>query len=92
MKPERAETIALMALTWLLSEEELCGTFLNATGAAPAELAMAAQDAAFLAGVLEFITREDRWVIDFCDSHHLRYEEPLAALQALPGAASVHWT
>ena len=42
--------------------------------------------------VLGFITMDDAWVIAFCDAHDLKYDMPLRAQYALPGAEAVHWT
>ena len=92
MNPERAQTIAYQALGWLASNDELCPIFLGSTGGSAEDIRAQAQDPAFLASVLEFITMDDAWVIAFCDSAELSYEEPLQARYALPGAESVHWT
>ncbi|SLN28182.1 DUF3572 domain-containing protein [Roseisalinus antarcticus] len=92
MSPERAETIALLALGWLVSNEELSPVFLGSTGAAAEDLRARASDPAFLASVLEFLTMDDAWVMGFCDASDLPYEAPLQAHYALPGAEHVHWT
>ncbi|QQA43653.1 DUF3572 domain-containing protein [Pelagovum pacificum] len=92
MSPERAEAVALMALGWLASDEELCGVFLGSTGASADDLRAQAGDPAFLASVLEFVTMDDDWVRACCDANGLDYETPLRARYALPGAESVHWT
>lgn len=92
MNSERAEQIALLALTWLSTNEELLPLFLGASGADVTGLKAAADSPAFLASVLEFLTMDDAWVIAFCDANGLTYEDPLAARYALPGAQAVHWT
>lgn len=92
MKREQAERIAIQALGWLASHDELCPVFLGSSGAAAEDLRSLAQDPAFLASVLEFVTMDDVWVVDFCDAHNLKYEDPLRARYALPGAEQVHWT
>lgn len=92
MQPERAEVIALQALAWLAGNDELCPVFLGASGGSVDDLRARATDAAFQAAVLEFITMDDAWVIAFCDSIGLAYDQPLRARYALPGAESVHWT
>jgi hypothetical protein len=35
---------------------------------------------------------DDSWVMEFCDLHSLKYDQPLMARFALPGAEVVHWT
>ena len=92
MKQEQAETLALRALGWLAGNDELCPIFLGSTGASVDDLKAQAGDPAFLASVLEFLTMDDTWVVGFCDACGYRYEEPLRARYALPGAESVHWT
>ena len=92
MTPERAETIALQALGWLASDDDLCGTFLAASGASPDDMRQRATEPAFLASILGFLTMNDDWIISFCDSVSLSYDQPLRALYALPGAEQVEWT
>jgi hypothetical protein len=91
MTPDRAETVALLALGWLAANDDLLPVFLGATGADATSLRAGAGDPAFLAGVLRFLTMDDAWVIACCDATGLRYEDPLRALHALPGAAP-DWT
>jgi hypothetical protein len=92
MTPDRAETIGLQALAWLVGNDDLRPVFLGATGASPQDLAARASEPAFLAAVLSFLTMEDAWVIAFCDAHDLAYDQPLRARHALPGQGEVHWT
>ena len=92
MTPDNAETIALQALGWLVGNDDLCPIFLGATGGSIDDLRDRATDPAFQASVLEFITMDDNWVMAFCDSVSLAYDQPLMARFALPGAEAVHWT
>jgi hypothetical protein len=92
MSPENAEVIALRALGWLASHEELCPIFLGASGASVEDLRERAADPAFLGSVLEFLTMDDAWVVAFCDAHELGYDQPLRARYSLPGTENVHWT
>lgn len=92
MTPERAQTIALQALAWLVGNDELCPVFLGASGLSSDELRQRAAESDLQASVLEFITMDDAWVIAFCDTAGLKYDQPLQARYALPGAEQVHWT
>lgn len=92
MTSEYAELVALRALGWLAAQDELWPVFLGATGAAAEDARDRARDPAFLASVLEFVTSDDSMVIAFCDAAELKYEEPLRARYALPGAERVEWT
>lgn len=92
MDHEFAQVIALQALGWLAGNDELCPIFLGASGGSVDDLRDRATDPAFQAAILEFITMDDAWVMAFCDAHDLKYDQPLRARYALPGAESVHWT
>ncbi|MGJ8611084.1 MAG: DUF3572 domain-containing protein [Octadecabacter sp.] len=92
MTPERAEHIALTALIWLASQEDILPLFLGASGANAEDIRGQAENPAFQASVLEFLTMDDDWVVAFCDANKVKYEEPLMARYALPGAEMVHWT
>jgi hypothetical protein len=92
MTPERAETIALQALAWLVADPDLCAAFLAATGATPADLRARAAEPAFLAAVLSFVLQADATVIAFCDATGLARDQPMRARHALPGQGEVNWT
>ena len=92
MNSEQAQVIGLQALAWLAANDDLCPVFLGATGGTVDDFRPGATDPAFLAAVLEFITMDDAWVIAFCDSVDLAYDQPLRARYSLPGAEQVDWT
>jgi hypothetical protein len=92
MQQEQAEIIALQALAWLAGNEDVCPVFLGATGSSVDDMRARATDPAFQASVLDFITMDDAWVIAFCDTVGLKYEQPLQARYALPGAQQINWT
>lgn len=92
MTPEAAETIALQALAWLAANDELWPVFLGASGSSAEDAQAGARDPAYLGSVLEFLTMDDNWVMAFCDVAGLKYDMPLRARYALPGAEQVHWT
>ncbi|MEW2911371.1 DUF3572 domain-containing protein [Leisingera sp. JC11] len=89
---DAAETLALKALAWLAGNDELLPVFLGATGASEADLRAQASEPAFLGSVLDFLTMDDAWVMQFCDSEGLAYELPMQARMSLPGGAQVNWT
>lgn len=89
---DRAETLALQALGWLVTNEDLLPVFLGATGASEESLRTAVEDPDFLGSVLDFILMDDAWVIGFCDANQTAYEQIAQARQALPGGEQVHWT
>ena len=89
---EAAETLALQALAWIVSEDDVLPQFLQASGAAPHEFASRATEAAFQIAVLDFLMNEDAWVVAFCDAARVPYHRVDQARQSLPGGARVHWT
>lgn len=89
---EQAEAIALKALEYLVSDEELVTVFLGATGASVEDLRNGALDPAFLGSVLDFILMDDQWVIKMCDVQGLEYTSIFPARSALPGGEQMNWT
>jgi len=92
MQPEAAQVLALQALGWIASDDEVFPVFLSATGANLGDLRVRASDPDFLAAVLDFLLQDDRWVVAFCDVGGHPYTAPQAARSALPGGAAVNWT
>jgi len=92
MSPEYAQTIALQALGWLAGNDDLFPLFLGSTGGSVEDLSTQAADPAFQSAVLDFLTMDDAWVTAFCDAHDLKYDVPMRARYAMPGAENVHWT
>ena len=89
---ETAETLALHALAWLASNEDLLPVFMGSSGAQEADLRDQAGDPVFLASVLEFLMMDDAWIIAFCDTRSVPYESVAAARAALPGGEAMNWT
>lgn len=93
MTPQKAQTLAIDALTWLIAQDDLRDVFLGASGASQDDLRAGVADAAFLASVLDFLCMEDAWVMRFCDdAGGLAYTDPMIARQCLPGGEQVNWT
>lgn len=92
MQRESAEAVGLQALAWLAGDEELLPVFLGASGASLTDMKAQAASPEFLAAVLDFVAMDDAWLIAFCDSAGLAYQDPMAARQALPGGALPNWT
>ena len=88
---DAAETLALQALAWLVTNEELLPVFLGSTGADIGDLRARAGDRQFLASVMDFLTMDDAWVIAFCDEQGIAYDQPMQA-RAVLGGDEMHWT
>ena len=92
MKPDVAEAIAVKALGWLASNDDLMPVFLGASGLSVDELRSAATDPGFLVSVLDFVMMDDNWVLEFANAAGIGPEVPMQARAALPGGEQVHWT
>ncbi|MDJ0859724.1 MAG: DUF3572 domain-containing protein [Dinoroseobacter sp.] len=92
MQQDFAEEIALKALAWIASDEQLLQVFLGASGASGSELKSRIADPEFLLSVLDFLTMDDAWIVGFCDTEGLAYDLPMQAKGAFPGGAQVSWT
>jgi hypothetical protein len=88
----RAEVIGIRALGWVAADPDRLGAFLAASGAAPGDLAGAAEDAGFLCSVLDFVLQADDMVLAFAASEGLAPTEPMVARSVLAGEAERHWT
>jgi len=91
MKSEQAEILAIQALSWLASDEEILGQFLNTTGAAPGDLRERAKEPEFLGFVLDFIMRDDETVLGFCETSGTSPERVQQARFSLGGGLP-NWT
>lgn len=85
MKTEQAATLAIRALGFLASDDEVLGRFLGITGMDPAGLRAGADDPTVLAGVLDFLLSDEPLLLQFCATAGLRPEEPARARSQLPG-------
>lgn len=80
-----AEIVAIRALEFLSREPEQLGLFLAETGLGPASLRSAANNPEFLAGVLEFILRDETRARAFAEASEFGAETLTAAHIALSG-------
>lgn len=87
---DRAETLALQALTWMAGEGEQLGAFLASAGMGPDDLrrglTAAGARAGLLGGVLDFLLADDAALIAFSKSLALDPTVIVRARRALPGA------
>lgn len=91
-RQETAEITALRVLTWVASDPELIGAFLNATGADHGQIAALAREPQFLAAVLDFCLEADDRVIACAAALEMRPEALVQARTGLPGGQDPHWT
>lgn len=89
---DSAEVIALRALGWLVSDSEMIGAFLGATGLAQGDIGALTRDPVFLAGVIDFCLESDDRVLACTGALGLPPEALGQARRALPGGGDPHWT
>jgi len=86
---EEAERIAILALGHLANDPEQLSRFLALTGMAPSDLRQAANDPAFLTGVLEHFTNHEPSLLAFAEAAGLDPQAVADARMALAGGD--HW-
>ncbi len=92
MQQERAETLALQVLVWLVGHDDLLPVFLGSTGLGEDDLRARAGETELLTAVLDFLTMNDDWVNDCAAAIAIDPHDVLRARQALPGGEDIHWT
>jgi hypothetical protein len=80
---EVAEIVAIQALSFVAGDPERLGVFLAETGIGPETLRSAAADPRFLAGVLDFVLRDDATVKAFAAASELDPATIAAAREVL---------
>ena len=92
MTLEEAETYALKATNWLVSNQELLDLFMGSTGVSENTIKSDIQNTVFLVAVLDFLLLDDKWVVEACDAMKLQPELMQTARLFLPGGDQVNWT
>jgi hypothetical protein len=82
---ERAQELAIAALSFLASEPEHLGGFLAATGVGPDQIRQAARDPNFLSGVLDHFSGNEALLIAFAQHAGIDPTEIERARAALGG-------
>jgi hypothetical protein len=80
---EVAEIVAIQALSFVAGDPERLGAFLAETGIGPETLRSAAANPHFLAGVLDFVLRDDATVEAFAAASELDPTTIAAAREVL---------
>lgn len=92
MTLEEAETYALKATNWLVSNQDVLDIFMGSSGVSEITIKSDFHDGVFLAAVLDFLLLDDNWVITACEAMQLKPEAMSAARLLLPGGEKVNWT
>jgi hypothetical protein len=85
---EYAETMALKAVQFILTNDKIKENLLTATGILPSDFQKSIKDQEFLAGILDFLLENEEYLIEFCSQFTIKPEEPAKVRQLLPGATN----
>ena len=85
MNKEKAETIALQALSFIVRDNDLLERFLTNSGLTPDELKQRVHEPDLLGGILDEILSDDKDLLSFCNLSFLKPETIILARRALPG-------
>ena len=92
MDAEKAELIAINALTWILHKSSYLSSFIGITGVTPIDFRKHATETEFLGSILDFVLSKDKYTLEFCASHDYEQESISIARQFLPGSHLPNWT
>jgi len=81
-----AEVLALQAVAYLASDDERVAKFVATTGLNADCLRQSINDAAVLAGVLDYVLADETLLVAFCEHIGVAPETPALARLALPGS------
>jgi Protein of unknown function (DUF3572) len=87
LTPQAAEELAIQALTFIAGDPERLARFLNETGIGAAGIRDAAGTPGFLAGVVEYVSADEKLLTDFAAEAGIDPARIGQALRALGGGA-----
>jgi hypothetical protein len=83
---DRAEALAIAALSFLAEDPEKLGVFLALSGIGPESLRAAAGEPHFLAGVLDHVASNEKLLLDFAEHQGIDPFDVTRARHSLGGA------
>jgi hypothetical protein len=86
MNQENAEILALKGLAFLVNDAAALERFLALTGITGPELRARAEEAEFLAALMDFLMGDEPLLTQFCEAESLDAATLHSARRALPGA------
>ena len=92
MSSQAAEVLAIEAVTWLISKDDLFPIFLNNSGADIADFQSRLTDPVFLGHVMDFILSADEFVLECAQQTQSNPQKFWEARQMLPGGELMNWT
>lgn len=86
-----AEALAIEALAYLAQDPELLPRFLSLTGIEASSIREAAQEPAFLTGVLQFFLSHEPTLMQFCAETNRAPQAVADAINYLPGGTADYY-
>ncbi len=84
MTAEVAIRVAIQGLVFIAEDPKRIEAFLNHTGIKPEQVNDMASEPEFLAGVMDYILGNEKFLVDFCSANGLDPTVPKAARAILP--------
>ncbi len=81
---ERAETMALNMIAFLMADEERADGFFGTTGLSPDDLRAGVGQPAFLGGVMDYLLEREDLLVSFCEDNKIDPMQPMRIRQILP--------
>ncbi len=85
MNRDAAQSIAILALSYLTRDQDRLDRFMGWTGLAADDLARAPANPDILGGVLDYVLGDEQLLMEFTEDAAIAPEEPAYARRALPG-------
>ena len=85
MNQDAAQSIAILALSYLTRDPDRLDRFTGWTGLAIDDLAQAVANPDMLGGVLDYLLSDEKLLLEFAEDAGIAPEEPAQARHALPG-------
>lgn len=81
---ERAETMAINMIEFLMGDEDRADGFFGTTGLSPDDLRASVGQPAFLGGVMDYLLSREDLLVAFCEEREIDPIQPIRIRQLLP--------
>jgi hypothetical protein len=91
MQIDTAKLIAIEAVTYIFSNDELRDRFISLSGLSPSDIKAEIENDDFLQNVLDFFVQFEPDLLDFADHQKTAPEDIIKAWRALGGGTGQEW-
>ncbi|PHZ83650.1 DUF3572 domain-containing protein [Paremcibacter congregatus] len=92
MNKEQAEIIALQALTYMATHEDILIAYLRLSGIAPEDLKNSAANPATLGSIIDYFLQDEKRLVALCDAENIAPDHLIKARRCLPGGEDIPYT